>query len=108
MLSGVDANVHDPSTLSAGNTQGVVANVTGFLTKDGSEKLLFRRLVGLTFGSDFADQNVAALYEGSDADDSHLIKVAKAFFSNIGKFPGDLFGTKLGLTGFNLVLLDMH
>ena len=65
-------------------------------------------MIRLTLGSDLTYQNVAAFNESTNTNDPHFIKIAKAFLSNVGNLTGDFLRTQLGLTGFNLVFLDMN
>ena len=108
LFTGVDAHVNNAAALSAGNAQGVVAHIAGLLTEDRAQQLLFRRLVGFALRRHLAHQDVAALHVGAHADDAHLIEVAQALLGNVRDLAGDLLRTELGLTGFDLVLLDVH
>ncbi len=65
-------------------------------------------MIRLTFGSDLTHQNVATFNESTNTNNSHFVKIAKAFLSNIGDLTGDFLWAQLGLAGFNLVLLDVY
>ena len=108
LFTGVDAHIHNAATLGAGHPQGVVAHVARLLTEDRAKQLLFRRLIGFTLGRHLAHEDVAAFNESTHADDAHLVEVAQAFLSDVGNFAGDLLRSELGLTRFDLVLLDVN
>ena len=108
LFAGVDPHVDDAPPLGAGHPQGVVAHIAGLLTEDRAQQLFLGGLVGFALGGHLAHQDVAALHVGTDADDAHLVEVAQALLGNVRDFAGDLLRAELGLTGFDLVLLDVH
>ena len=52
------------------DAQRAVADVAGLLAEDGAQELLFRRELGLALRRDLADEDVARLHLGADADDA--------------------------------------
>ena len=108
LFTGVDAHIHHAATLGAGHPQRVVAHIARLLTEDRAQQLLFRRLIGFTLGRHLAHEDVATLNESAYADDAHLVKIAQVFLSDVGNFAGDLLRSELGLTRFDLVLLDVN
>ncbi len=84
-----------------------VANVSGFFTENSAQQLFFRSQRGFALGRYFADQNVAGLYDGADADNAAFVKVAKERFADVGNVASDFFRTELGITGFDFVVLDV-
>src|SRR5579875_1796443 len=80
------------ATLTMRHTQRGVLDLTGLLTEDCTQQLLFGGQFGFTFRSDLANQNVLWPDLGTNIDDSSLVKVAQALFTNVWNIAGDLFG----------------
>ena len=59
------------------------------------------------FGRDLADQDVAVLHLGADADDAALVEVGQHVLGDVRDVPGDLLRPELGVAGVDLVLLDV-
>ena len=89
-------------TLSAG-----VAHLAGLLAEDRAEQPLLRGQLGLALRGDLADQDVARLDLGADADDAPLVEVGQHLLGDVRDVPGDLLGAELGVPGVDLVLLDV-
>ena len=64
-----------PST-PGGTSSEASRDVAGLLAEDGVQQLLLGRELGLALGRDLADQDVARLDRGADADDAALVEVA--------------------------------
>ena len=84
-----------------------VADLAGLLAEDGAQQALFGGELGLALGRDLADQHVAGLDLGADADDPALVEVGEDVLAQVRDVPGDLFGAELGVAGIDLVLLDV-
>ena len=107
-LAGEDLHVHDHAFDSRRAVERSIAHVAGLFTEDGAQQFLFRRELGLALGRDFADQNVALLDRSADANDAGFIQIAQHGFADVGNVARNFFRTKLGVAGFDLVLLDVH
>jgi hypothetical protein len=59
------------------------------------------------FGRDLADQHVAGVDLGADADDAALVEVGEDLLGQVRDVPGDLLGAELGVAGVDLVLVDV-
>ena len=59
------------------------------------------------FGRDLADQDVAGLHLGPDADDARLVEVLEGLFGDVRNVPSDFFLAQLGVAGLDLELLDV-
>ncbi len=106
-LPGEDADVDDDAFDARRRRQRSVAHVTGLLTEDRAEQLLLRRELGLALRRDLADEDVARLDVGADADDAALVEVLEELLRDVGDVPGDLLGAELGVPGLDLELLDV-
>ncbi len=71
-----DANLNNRTEIARRHLQRGVANVRGFLTKDGAQKLFFRRHRAFTLWRDLADQNVARPNFGADIDNASLVEIS--------------------------------
>ena len=106
--AGEDADVDD-GPLDAGRAvEGGVLDVEGLLAEDRLEELLLGRQLGLPLRGDLADQDVARLDVGADADDAVLVEVAEQVLGDVGDVAGDLLGAELGVAGLDRLLDDVE
>src|SRR5208283_4111629 len=106
-LAGEDLDVHDGAFDAGRAIEGSVANIAGLFAEDSAKKLLFRREGGFSLGRDFANEDVARLDDGADADDAAFVEVAEERFADVGDVARNFFGAELGVAGFDFVLLDV-
>src|SRR5208283_4993378 len=106
-LAGEDLDVHDGAFDAGRAIEGSVANIAGLFAEDSAKKLLFRREGGFSLGRDFANEDVARLDDGADADDAAFVEVAEERFADVGDVARDFFGPELGVAGFDFILLDV-
>jgi len=90
-----------------GHTQRGVLDITGFFTKDGAQQALFRGQLFFAFGGDFTDQDVIGTNFSANTNNASFVEVTDGIIANIGDLTGNLFGTKLGITGFHFILFNM-
>ena len=106
-LAREDLGVDDGALDARRHAQRGVAHVAGLLAEDGAQQLLFRGELGLALGRDLADQDVARLDLGADADDARLVEVLERLLADVRDVAGDLFLAELGVAGDALELLDV-
>jgi hypothetical protein len=106
-LAGEDAGVDDDAADAGREAQRGVAHVAGLLAEDGAQELLFGAQLGLPLRGDLADQDVAGLDLGADADDAGLVEVGERLLADVGDIAGDLLLAELGVAGDALELLDV-
>ena len=75
-LAGEDLDADDDAFDAGRADQRGVAHVAGLLAEDRAQQLLFRRQLRLALRRHLADQDVARLDVGADADDAALVEVA--------------------------------
>jgi hypothetical protein len=97
----------DDAAVTVRNLQRGVTHLTRLLTEDRTQQALLRRQLGLTLRGDLADEHVAGLHLGTDADDAVLVEVGEHLVGDVGDVAGDLLGTELGLTRVDFELLDV-
>ena len=102
-----DADADDLADLAVRHLQRGVTDLTGLLTEDRAEQALLRGQLGLALGRDLADEDVAGDDLGTDTDDAALVEVGEDLLGDVRDVPGDLLGAELGVTGVDLVLLDV-
>ena len=90
-----------------GTRERAVTDVAGLLAEDRAEELLFGRELGLALRRDLADEDVARLHLGADADDAALVEVLEGLFADVRDVARDLFLAELGVAGDALELLDV-
>ena len=106
-LAGEDADIDHRAFDTRRAVERSVANIAGLFAEDGAQQLLFRRELGFALGRDFADQDVAWLDCGADADDAALVQVAQARLGDVGNVARDFFRSQLGVARFDFELLDV-
>ena len=90
------------------DAQAGVFDFAGFFTKDRPQQALLGGQLGLALGRDLADQDVARLDFGADADDAVLVEVAQRVLADVRNVARDLFGPQLGVARLDLVLFDVN
>ena len=90
-----------------GHAQRGVLHLARLLTEDRAQQLLFRRQLGLALGRDLADEDVARLHLGADADDALFVEVLQRLLADVRDVARDLLRAELGVARFDLVLLDV-
>ena len=106
-LAGEDAGVDDDAAHARGDAERAVADVAGLLAEDGAEQLLLGGELRLALRRDLADEDVARLHLGADADDAALVEVLEGLFADVRDVARDLFLAELGVAGDALELLDV-
>src|SRR4029079_9879959 len=97
----------DLAGLAVLDLQRRVADLARLLAEDRAEQPLLGGQLGLALGRDLADEDVAGDDLGTDADDAALVEVGEDLLGDVRDVPGDLLGAELGVTGVDLVLLDV-
>jgi hypothetical protein len=103
-----DAHADNGAGLAVGNLQGGVPDFAGLLAEDGAQQALLRGQLGFTLRGDLSDQDVAGFNLGTDVDDAALVQACQDFLGHVGDVTGDFLGTKLGVAGIDLVLLNVN
>src|SRR6266568_4125492 len=106
-LAREDLHVHHRAFNTRRARQRSVANITGLFAEDGAQQLFFRRKLSLALGRYLADQNVACLDAGSNADHAALVQIAQRALTHVGDVAGYFFRPQLRVARFNLKLLDV-
>ena len=88
-------HVDDGALDAVGDAQGGVAHVLGLLAEDRVEELELGRRLGLALGRDLADEDVAGLDLGADADDALDVEVVEALLARVGDVAGYALGPSL-------------
>jgi hypothetical protein len=102
-----DLGVDDGPLDARRHAQGGVADVPRLLAEDGAEELLFGAQLRLALRRDLADQDVAGLDLGADADDARVVEVRQGVLTDVRDVLGDLFLAEFGVAGDALELLDV-
>src|SRR5262249_26775816 len=96
-LAGEDARVDDRALDAGRHPEARVPPLAGLLAEDGAQQLLLRRQLGLTLRRDLADQDVARLHLGADADDARLVEILERLVADVRDVACDLLGPELGV-----------
>lgn len=84
-----NANFNNSTVRARRHTHGGVTNVRRLFTKDGAQKLFFRRHRAFALWRDLADKNVARMHFSTDVNDTSFVEVLQRFFRNIRNIAGD-------------------
>src|ERR1017187_7923758 len=90
------------------NAQGGIFYLTRLLTKDSTQEFLFRCQLGLTFGSNLADENILWANLSTHINDAALVEILQTFLTNVGDVTCNLFGTEFCITSINLIFLNVY
>ncbi len=96
----------DPLDARRADERGV-ADVAGLLAEDRAQQLLFRRQLRLALRRHLADEDVARLHVGADADDAAVVEVAQVGLRHVRDVARDLLGPELRVARLDLELLDV-
>ena len=99
--------VDDDPLDAGGDLERVVLDVLAGPAEDRVQQLLLGGQLALALGRDLADQDVARLDVGADADDAVLVEVAQRLLRDVGDVAGELLAPELGLADLDLELLDV-
>ena len=102
-----DLHIDDDAFDSRRTDQRRIANVAGLFAEDRAKKFLFRRQLRFAFGRDLADQNIARLDIGADADDAGLVQILQERFADIRNVARDFLRTELGVARFDFEFFDV-
>ena len=102
---GLDVDHH--AALAVRDLERGVADLARLLLEDRADQLLLGRQLGLALRRDLADQQVARLDLGADADDAAVVEVAQRLLRAVRDVARDLLVAELGGAGVDLVLLDV-
>ena len=101
-------HIHDDAIGAGGNLERRVLHVGGLFAEDGAEQALFGREFGLGFGRDLADQNIAGLYFGADADDAVGAEILERFVAEVRNVAGDFLGAELGVARGDFEFINVN
>src|SRR6185295_7824669 len=96
-LAGEDLDADDDPLDARRADERRIAHVAGLLAEDRAEELFLRRQLRLALRRDLADQDVARLDVGADADDAALVEVLEEPFRDVRDVSRDLLGAELGV-----------
>ena len=100
-------DVDDDAALAVRDLERGVADLARLLLEDRADQLLLGGQLGLALRRDLADEQVAGLHLGADADDAAVVEVAQRLLRAVRDVAGDLLVAQLGRAGVDLVLLDV-
>ena len=102
-----DLGVHHHAFDTGRAVERGVLHVAGLFAEDRAEQLLFRRELRFALRRDLADQDVARLDRGADADDAALVQVAQEGLGDVRDVARDFLRTELGVAGLDFELFDV-
>ena len=90
------------------NLERSVTNLTCLLTEDGAKKSLLCSQLCFSLRSYLTDKDITGTNLSTDTDDSALIKILECIITDTRNISCDLFRSKLRITGFYFVFLNMN
>ena len=82
-----------------GTLQRGVAHLARLLAEDGAQQALLGGQLGLALRGDLADEDIAGVHLGADADDAALVEILQRVVADVRDIAGDLFRPELGVAG---------
>ena len=108
VFSGKYFGIYNDTVLTMRYLQGSITHFTCLLTKDCAEQTLLCGQLGLSLRSYLTYQNITGTNLCTDTDDTSVIQILQCIITNSRNISGDLFRSKLGITGFCLIFLNMN
>ena len=103
-----DLHIHHDAFDSRRAVERSVAHVAGFFAEDRAQQFLFRRQLRLTLRRNLADDDVALLDAGADADHTRFVQISQRGFTHVRDVARHFLGTKLRVAGFEFELFDVN
>ncbi len=97
----------DLAALAVRHLEGGVADLARLLLEDRADQLLLGRELGLALRRDLADEQVAGVDVGADADDAALVEVRERLLRAVRDVARDLLVAELRRARVDLVLVDV-
>ena len=91
-----------------GYTEGGISNLACFFAKDCAEQAFLSGELGFTLRCYLTDKDISGTNLSTDTDNSAFVKVLKSVLADIRDVTGNLFRSKLCVTGFDFVFFDMN
>ena len=95
-----DLHVYHDAFDSRRAVERSVAHVPGFFAEDRAQQFLFRRQLSLTLRRNLADDDVALLDAGADADHTRFVQISQRGLTHVRNVARHFLGTKLRVAGF--------
>jgi hypothetical protein len=107
IFAGINFNIDNLAPFTVGNAEGGVLDLAGLFTEYSTQQFFFGRELRLALGSNLSDEGIVRADFSADADDAIFIELSEALLSDVGNITGYFLGAELGITGFDLVFIDM-
>ncbi|MNI47083.1 hypothetical protein D3C73_1015820 [compost metagenome] len=101
-------HINDNTVGTMWYTQRGITHFTSFLTKDRMQQAFFCCKFSYTFRRYFTNKNITSTDLSTNTDNAAFVEIAKRFFPNIRNVASNFFRSKLRITGFRFVLLNMN
>ena len=85
-----------------------VLHVAGLVAEDGAQQLLLGRRIALALRGDLADQDVARMHVGADADDAVGVEILGRLLAHVRNIRRELLDAALRVAHLHDVLIDVH
>ena len=89
------------------NLEGGVADLSCLLTEDGAQKPLLSSQLSLSLRSYLTNQDIAGTNLCTNTNDSSVVQIFQCIITDTRNVSGNLFRSKLGITGLCLIFLNM-
>ncbi len=105
--AGIEFLVNNHTAQRRTRFQRSILNVSGFVTENSLQQLLFRRRISLSFRSGLTDHDISRLDVSTDTDDTILIQILGSLFGYIRDICGELLHTTFRIAYFEQLLYYM-
>ena len=107
ILSGKYFGIYNNSILTVRYFQRGVTHFSCLLTEDRTQQALLSSQLSLSLRSYLTNQDIAGTNLCTNTNDSSVVQIFQCIITDTRNVSGDLFRSKLGITGLCLIFLNM-
>ena len=107
LITGKYLNVNDDTSFTVRNFKGVITNFSCLFAENSTEKSFFCCKLSFTLRCYLTNEDITCADFSTDTNDSAVVKILESVIADIRNVTGDLFGSELCISCFDLIFFDM-
>ncbi|MNS47571.1 hypothetical protein D3C72_801070 [compost metagenome] len=107
VLTSEDLDINNDSVSTMRHTKGSIANFTSLLTENRMKQAFFRSQFSNTLRRNFTNKDIAGTDLSTHTNNSTFVKISKCFLTYVRNIASDFFRSKLRITCFGFILLNV-
>ena len=108
VFTGKYFGVHDDTILTVRYLKGSITYLSCLLTEDSTKETLLSSKLSLSLRSNLTNKDITSTNLCTDTNDSALIKILECIITYAWNITGDLFRSKLCITGFCFIFFNVN